>query len=185
MYCRYRIVKFDELSPSYTLESGILIWINIQSGRYLYQHDNLQAIHYPYRPMQHSPTPNVQVQLLRQRVQNASYSFVWQPGWTRQHNQPNHADLCALLESPPRVLELEDVLPIIESSGTSEMRSIMLSRLAGTSEIGGSELVESSWSIIQEKKEFVLGRCYRGHSLHFACTGPRCDELPAWSLGWH
>ena len=45
--------------------------------------------------------------------------------------------------------------------------------------------VESSWSIIQENKEFDLGRCYRGHSLHFAYTGPRCYELQAWSLGWH
>jgi len=56
---------------------------------------------------------------------------------------------------------------------------------AGASQIGESDSVESSWSIIQEMKKFVLGRCYRGHSLHFAYTGPRCYELQAWPLGWH
>jgi len=35
------------------------------------------------------------------------------------------------------------------------------------------------------KEEFVLGRCYQGHSLHFVYIGPRCYELQAWSLGWH
>jgi hypothetical protein len=43
----------------------------------------------------------------------------------------------------------------------------------------------SIWSLMQEMKEFVLGRCYRGHSFHFAYTGPRCYELQAWFLGWH
>ena len=97
----------------------------------------------------------------------------------------HHEDLWALLELLPRNLELEDVIPSAESSCTSWKRSILLCRRAGAPEIGGSDWVESSWSIIQEKREFVLRRCYRSHSLHFAYTGPRCYELQAWSLGWH
>jgi hypothetical protein len=84
------------------------------------------------------------------------------------------------LESPPRILELKDVIPIVESSGTFQKRLIMLSWLADATEIGGSDSVESSWSIVQEKKELVLGRCYQGHSLHFEYTGPRCYEIQAW-----
>jgi len=135
--------------------------------------------------MQHSPAPNVPGQLLLQWVQYASYSFVWQSGWTCQQNQPNPEDLWTLLESPPRILELEDVIPIVESSGTSWKRSIMLSQLAGAPEIEGSDSVGSSWRIILETKELVLGRCYRGHSLHFAYTRPTSYEIQAWSLGWH
>jgi len=133
--------------------------------------------------MQHSPAPNAPVKLCLQWVHYASYSFVWQPRWTRQHNQPNDEVLCTLLESPLHILELEDRFPGIESSCISQTRSIMLSRLTGAPEIGGSDWVESSSSIIQEEKEFVIGRCYRGHSLHFAYTGSRCHELQAWSLG--
>jgi hypothetical protein len=55
----------------------------------------------------------------------------------------------------------------------------MLSRLAGAPEIGGSDWVESSGGIIQEKKELVLGRYYRGHSPHFVYVGPRCYEIQA------
>jgi len=135
--------------------------------------------------MQHSPAWNVLVQLLLQRVQYESYSFVWQPGWTSKHNQPNCEDLCTLLQTPPRFLEFEDIIPIVGSSGTSWKWSIMHSRLPGSPEIGGSDSVESSWSIIQERKELILGRCYQGHSLHFAYTGPSCYELEAWSLDWH
>ena len=135
--------------------------------------------------MQHSPAPNVPVQLMLQQVQYASNSSVWQPRWTRQHNQPNHEYLWTLLESQPHILELEDVIPIVESFCTSSKRLIVHCRLAGTPEIGGSDLVESSWSIIQELKDFVLRRCYRGHSLHFGYTAPRCYELQAWSLGWN
>jgi len=57
--------------------------------------------------------------------------------------------------------------------------------LAGAPEIWGSDSVESSWSIIQKTREFILGRCYQGHSLNFAHTGPRCYELQVWSLGCH
>jgi len=46
-------------------------------------------------------------------------------------------------------------------------------------------VVEFSWSMIQGMKKFILGRCYRDYSLHFAYTGPRCYELQAWSLSWH
>jgi len=135
--------------------------------------------------MQHSPATNVPVQLLLQRVQYASDSSVWQPGWIRQHNQSNHEDLWTLLESQPHILEVEDIIPIVKSVCTSQKRSILICRLTGTPEIGGSDSGESSWCIIQEKKELILGRCYRRHSLHFAYTGPRCYDLQAWSLCWH
>ena len=35
---------------------------------------------------------------------------------------------------------------------------------------------------IQEEKELGLGRCYLGHCPYI---GPRCNEIHAWSLGWH
>jgi len=47
-----------------------------------------------------------------------------------------------LLESPPRILELQDVIPIVESSGPSLKRLTMLAWLAGAPEIAGSDLVE-------------------------------------------
>jgi hypothetical protein len=43
-------------------------------------------------------------------------------------------------------------------------------------------LVEFSWSIIQQKMELCLGRCYWVHCLYI---GPRCHEIQAWSLGSH
>jgi len=133
--------------------------------------------------MQHySLTPNVQVQQLLQKVQYTSSQYVRQPGWTRQHNQPNHADLCALLESPPHILEGEDKISIVGSSCTACRRWILIFRRADAPEIGGSDSVESSWSIIQKKKELSLGRCYWGYCLYI---GPRCYEIQAWSLGWH
>ena len=93
---------------------------NTQSGRYLNPHDYLQAIRYRFYLMQHySLAPNVQVQQLLWLVQYASSQSVWQPGWTRQHNHPNHEDLCTLLESPLHILEVEDVLSIVKSSSTS------------------------------------------------------------------
>jgi len=134
--------------------------------------------------MQQSPTPNVPVQLLLQWVPDASYSLVWQPGSTYQYNQPKHEDLWTLLESPPRILELEDVIPIFESSGTSLKWLLMLSWLPDAPDIREFDLGESSCSIIQDQEELFLGRCYRGHSLHFLCTGHRCYEILAWSLGW-
>jgi len=89
---------------------------NTQSSRYLNPHDYIQAIRYWFYLMQHySLAPNVQLQQLRQQVQYASYHSVWQPGWTRQHNQPNHADLWTLLESPLHKLDVENVLSIAES----------------------------------------------------------------------
>jgi len=96
---------------------------NTQSSRYLNPHDYLQAIRYSFYLMQHhSLAPNVQVQQLLWQVQYASYQSVWQPGWTRQHNQPNHEDLCTLLESPPHILEVEDVISIVGCSCTSYRR---------------------------------------------------------------
>jgi len=93
---------------------------NTQSSRYLNLHDYLQAIRYQFYLMQHySVAPDVQVQQLLPQVQYASYQSLWQPGWTRQHNQPNHADLCTVLESPPHILEVEDVICIVGSSCTS------------------------------------------------------------------
>jgi hypothetical protein len=68
------------------------------------------------------------------------------------------ADLCTLFESPLHIVELEDAIPIVESFYTTWKRSIMLSHLVGAAdiggaaEIGGSDSVESSCSIIQEKK---------------------------------
>jgi hypothetical protein len=59
-------------------------------------------------------------------------------------NQPNHEDLCTLLESPPCILELEDVIPIEESFCTFQKRLVMFSRLAGALEIGESDGEESS-----------------------------------------
>jgi hypothetical protein len=48
------------------------------------------------------------------------------------------------LESPPHIFDLGDIIPIVESTCTSEKRSILLYPLAGTFEIGGSDSVESS-----------------------------------------
>jgi len=61
-------------------------------------------------------------------------------------------------------------------------KSILFFHLPGALENGGSELVESSWSKIQEKKKVQLGRHYWGHILY---TGPRWYKILAWSLGWH
>ena len=93
---------------------------NTLSSRYLNPHDYLQAIYYWFYLMQHySLVPNVQVQQLLQRVQYASFQSIWQSRWTRQHNQPKHADLYTLLESPPHISEFEDVMSIAEPSCTS------------------------------------------------------------------
>ena len=132
--------------------------------------------------MQYSLAPNVPaLQLLRQ-VQYASHQSVWQPRWTHQHNQANNADHCTSLESPPHILELEDIISFIQSSGTSQKPSISFFLQAGSPEIGTSDSVESSWTIIQKQKEHGLGRCYRGLSPYI---GRRCDEIPAWSVSWH
>ena len=94
-------------------------WTDIQSGRYLNWHDNLQVIHYRCPRLELSPTRSVLVQLMLPRVQYAYYSFVWQPRWSCQHNQPNHEDLCTLLESPAHILELVVIIPIVEYFCTS------------------------------------------------------------------
>jgi hypothetical protein len=65
-------------------------------------------------------------------------------------------DLLNLLESQSHILEVEDVISIVGSSCTSYRRWILIVRQADPSEIGGFDLVETSGSIIQEKKEFSL-----------------------------
>jgi len=91
-----------------------------QSRRCLNAHDDLQAIHYWFYLMQYySLEQNVQVQQLLRQVHYVSYLSVWQPGSSRQHNQPNHVDWCTLLKSPPHILEIEDVISIDESSCAS------------------------------------------------------------------
>jgi len=55
---------------------------------------------------------------------------------TPQHNQPNHADLRTLLESPPPILELEDVTSICETSSMSLKKSILFFRWGDAPEIG-------------------------------------------------
>jgi len=87
--------------------------LNMQSSRYLNPHDWLQAIRYQFNLMQHSLAPNVPVQQSLQQGQFASYQSVWQPRWTQQHNSPNQGDPCTLFESPPHILNLEDVIPIV------------------------------------------------------------------------
>jgi hypothetical protein len=142
--------------------------------------------------MQHSPTPNAPPQQFNQQVQYALYLFVSKPGWTRQQNQPNHEGDCTFLESPPSILELEDRIRVAGYHCTSSKRSILLSGRIGATDIGQPDLVESNWSLIQEKKKFILGRCYQGHFLHFASvnnsSGPslrvlvrvRTELLPKW-----
>jgi len=155
---------------------------NIQSSRYLNPQDYLQGIRYWFHEMQHCLAPNVPVQQLLRQVQYAFYHSVWQPGWTHQHNQPNHADLCTLLESPPHIVVLQDVISIDQSSCTSKKRSVAFFWRADGPEVGGSDSVEFSWCIIHEKMEHSLGRCYWGQ---FPYIGPRWYEIQAWSLGWH
>jgi len=92
---------------------------NIQSSRYLNPQDYLQAIHYQFYQRQCSLASNVPVQQMLQQGQYASYQCVWQPEWTRQHNQPNYADRWTLLESPPHILQLEDLISIARSVCTS------------------------------------------------------------------
>jgi len=89
-----------------------------------------------------------------------------------------------LLEHTPRynILEVEDVISIVGSSCTSWRRSISIIRRAGAPDIGESDSVEYSWSIIQESKELRLGMCYRGHCPYI---WPSCYEIQAWSLGWN
>ena len=156
---------------------------NTHPSRYLNPHDYFQAIHCQLDLMQHYAfARNVQVQHLLQQVQYASDQSVWHFRWTHQHNQYNQANHCTLLESPPHILELEDVISIVGSSCTSQRRWILIFRWADASEIGGCALVECSKSIIQEKEELGLGRCYRGHCPYI---GPRWNEIQIWSLGWH
>jgi len=69
--------------------------------------------------MQHSLGPNVLVQQLLWLLDYASNQSVWQSGWPHHKNQTNHLDLCTLLESPPHILELEEVISVVESSSTS------------------------------------------------------------------
>jgi len=64
------------------------------------------------------PSRNVQVQQSLQQVEYVSYQSIWQPRYTHPHNHLNHADLCTLLESPPHILEVEDVISIVGSSCT-------------------------------------------------------------------
>jgi len=117
---------------------------NIQSSWYLNPHDSLQAIHYRFYQMQHCLVTNVLVQQMLRQVQYGSYQSFWQSGWTCQHNQPNHMDLCTLLVSPPHILKLEDVGSIVQSSWTTEEMSVSFFRQAGAPEIGGSDSVKSS-----------------------------------------
>jgi hypothetical protein len=53
-----------------------------------------------------------------------------------------------LLESLPHIPEVENVISIVEYSCTIEKRSISFFWQAHTPEIGGSDLVVSSWRII-------------------------------------
>jgi len=135
--------------------------------------------------MQQSLTRHVPVQQLLRQIASASDRCVWQPWWTHLHNQPNHADLSALLESPSHILELEDWISSVESSVTFEKGSISFFRLVGGSEIGGSYSAESNKCITQGQNELSLGRCYWGRCLHFLYIGPWCYEFQAWSHGWH
>jgi hypothetical protein len=64
------------------------------------------------------------------------------------------------LVSPPFIFELDDIISIIESSCTASERLILLSWLAGFSEVRGSDTVESGGRIIQEKKELYHVGCY-------------------------
>ena len=91
----------------------------IQSSRYLNPHDYLQSIHYRLYQMQYSLATNVPVKQLLRQVQYASDESVGQPGWIRQHNHPYHADLCTLLQLPPHILVLEDIISIVQSSCTA------------------------------------------------------------------
>jgi len=92
---------------------------NIQSSRYLNPHDYFQGIQYQFYRMQHSVAPYLPVQQLLWQVPFACYQSVWQPGWTRQHNQPNHADLCTLFKSPPHIVVIEHIRSFVECSCTA------------------------------------------------------------------
>jgi len=48
------------------------------------------------------------------------------------------------LESPPDILEVEDIISNVEASCSSQERPILYFGWAGTPEIGGSDSVESS-----------------------------------------
>ena len=93
--------------------------LNMQSSSYLNPHDILETIRYRFYLMWHFLAPNVPVQHVLQHVQYASYQSVWQPRWTRQHNQPHHADICSVLESPTHIHEQEDVISIVEALSAS------------------------------------------------------------------
>jgi len=115
-------------------------------------------------------------------VQYALYQSVWQPGWTCQHNQPNHADHCTLFESPPHMLGPQEIISIVECSWTSQIRWISFFRWVGAAEIGGSDLVESGSSMIHEEKENGHGRYHWGHCPY---NRPKCYEIREWSHCWH
>jgi len=132
--------------------------------------------------MQNSVAANEPAQQLLQQVQDVSYQSVCKPGSTRQYNQHNHVDLCTLLESPPHILELQDVICNVQYFCPSETWFISWFSRAGTPEIAVSDSVESCKSKILEKLELSLGQCYRDHYLYI---GPWCYENQAWSLHWH
>jgi len=81
-----------------------------------------------------------------------------------------------LLESPPHIVEVEEIISIVGLLSTSERRWISIFWRAGTPKIARSDSVESSGTIIEEKKELGLGRCY---GLDCPSIGPRCHKIQA------
>jgi hypothetical protein len=115
---------------------------NIQYSRYQNGHEYLQAVCYRCHPMQDPFARHLPVQQLLRWVQYASYLSGWQPGWTNPRTKPNNESIETLLESPQPILELEDVIPIVESFCTSYKWSILFSPQADAPDIGGSDLVD-------------------------------------------
>jgi len=118
--------------------------------------------------MQHYVPPNVFFQQWLQLVEFASDWSVWQSGSIHRHNQPNSMNLCTLLVSPPHILELVDEIPIVESSCTSWKSSILLSQLAVTPDIWGSDAIDSRYTVLQEKKKVGIWMCYQNQWPHVA-----------------
>jgi len=52
----------------------------------------------------------------------------------------------------------------------------------GGAEIGGSDPIESMYTIIPERMECSLETCYQGHVAYIGC---RCYVIQTRSLGWH
>jgi hypothetical protein len=67
------------------------------------------------------------------------------------------------LEPPLHIPEYEDEISIVESSCTMSKSSKLFFLRDGAADIGGYDLVESSYSIMQEMMELSLERCYQGH----------------------